>query len=545
MVAELDLESVLAQVLDAARDLTGASYAALGILDEHKERLGRFLTVGIDDEARRRIGPLPQGRGVLGELIRDPKPLRLSNVSQHPHSYGFPAGHPPMATFLGVPVSIRGEVFGNLYLTDKEGGEEFSDVDEELLIVLAGWASVAIDNARLYEGAEQRRAELERAVHGLEATASLGLELGGETNLEIILELVVNRGRAVVGARVFLVLLRGAGDRLVVAHAAGELPTDLRDSSLRIEAGSALADALLEGETKRLDDADPVSEAELGVPHSQLLVTPLAFRGETQGLLVAFDTAGGKSFSADDALVLRSFAASAATAIATSRSVERQSLRLTIEASERERRRWAMELHDETLQELGAMKLMHENALQRDDAETTRQTMQCTVDQLESAIGTLEALITELRPAVLDDLGVRPALEALVKRLTEANDIAAGTDIDLAYDRGREAPRLAHELEATIYRVVQEALNNIVKHAEASTVKVSVVENSESVRISVEDDGRGFSPDPNSERFGLTGMKERVSLSGGEFELESEPGKGTRIRARLPVARVGSGGPER
>src|SRR5688500_6848465 len=164
LVSELDLESVLDQVLNAARELTCARYAALGVLDERKEELERFLFVGIDEQLRRRIGPLPRGRGVLGELIRDPKPLRMNYVRDHPRSYGLPIGHPPMTSFLGAPVRIRGEIFGNIYLTDKEGAEEFSDADERLVNVLAEWAAVAIDNARLYERAERRRSELERAV---------------------------------------------------------------------------------------------------------------------------------------------------------------------------------------------------------------------------------------------------------------------------------------------------------------------------------------------------------------------------------------------
>jgi len=162
LVSELDLEVVLGRVLEAARDLTGASYAALGILDEGREELERFLTVGIDADRRAVIGDLPRGHGVLGELIRHPHPLRLARVSDHPRSYGFPQGHPPMTTFLGVPILIRGEAYGNLYLTDKRSGE-FDERDEEATVVLAEWAAIAIENARLYERTESRREELQRA----------------------------------------------------------------------------------------------------------------------------------------------------------------------------------------------------------------------------------------------------------------------------------------------------------------------------------------------------------------------------------------------
>ncbi|HEX2414179.1 MAG TPA: GAF domain-containing protein [Thermoleophilaceae bacterium] len=179
-------------MLDTGRELTQARYAALGILDERKRELERFLFVGIEEPTRRLIGPLPRGRGVLGELIRRPEPLRLADVTRHPHSYGFPPGHPPMTTFLGVPIAIRGEAFGNLYLTDKAGGGQFTAADEELVIVLAEWAAVAIDNARLYQDVQRRRGELERAVRGLEATATVARSVGFETALDRVLELMVN-----------------------------------------------------------------------------------------------------------------------------------------------------------------------------------------------------------------------------------------------------------------------------------------------------------------------------------------------------------------
>ena len=193
LVSELDVEVVLGQVLEVARELTGARYAALGILDEDKQELERFVFAGIDEETRREIGPLPRGRGILGELIRDPRPLRLERVGDHPRSYGFPAGHPEMTSFLGVPIVIRGEAYGNLYLTDKSGGA-FDESDEESVVVLAEWASIAIGNARLYERVESRREELERAVRGLEATTAIARAVGGETDLERVLELVAKQG---------------------------------------------------------------------------------------------------------------------------------------------------------------------------------------------------------------------------------------------------------------------------------------------------------------------------------------------------------------
>jgi len=186
LVSELDPDRVLDLVLETAREVTSARYAALGVLDVERVRLERFITRGIDEQTRREIGDLPRGRGVLGVLIEDPQPLRLADVGEHPASYGFPAGHPAMTSFLGVPILIRGEAWGNLYLTEKQGGG-FDQSDEEAAVVLADWAAIAIENARLYQTSEQRRAELAKALHASEATRDIAIAIGGELNLERVL----------------------------------------------------------------------------------------------------------------------------------------------------------------------------------------------------------------------------------------------------------------------------------------------------------------------------------------------------------------------
>ena len=217
LVSELDLESLLQTVLEAARDLTSARYAALGVLNERRDGLERFLTLGIDPVAHDRIGDLPRGHGVLGVLISDPRPLRLADVGSHPQSYGFPALHPPMASFLGVPVRIRDSVYGNLYLTDKLTGE-FTEQDEAAVVVLSEWAGFAIENARLYRDATERRDELQRAVAAFEAALTVARAVGGETELDRILELIVKRGRALLDAAVDV---RGPGGGWAADHQRG------------------------------------------------------------------------------------------------------------------------------------------------------------------------------------------------------------------------------------------------------------------------------------------------------------------------------------
>ncbi len=441
LVAELDLEAVLGQVLEAARDLTGARYAALGILDEDKRELERFLFTGIDDETRVRIGPLPRGHGILGELIRHPEPLRLDRISDHPRSYGFPAEHPPMTSFVGVPVMIRGEVFGNLYLTDKEGGVPFEATDEDLLIVLSQWAAIAIDNARSYQGAEARRHELERAVRGLEATVSLGRELGGESDLDRVLELVAKRGRALVDAKSMLLLLaeEDAEEVLMVAESAGDA-SGVADGRA-VELSGPLRDVVRAGGGQRR--GGPVRFLkELGVDAEAVLLIPLSARGRSVGVMIAIERLGETiEFSADDELVLSSFGAAAAAAIAATQALETEKLELSIAASERERGRWARELHDETLQELGALKVTQESALQTNDLDVMRKALAAANQQVEHVIGGLEGLITELRPAALDQIGVQAAIEALAARLREREPLHLEVDFDLAYEAGREPAR--------------------------------------------------------------------------------------------------------
>ncbi len=215
VVSELDLDAVLEQVLATARRLTGARYAALGVLNDQRTGLGDFITSGVDRETHRAIGDLPHGRGVLGLLVTDPHPLRLADVTAHPQSYGFPPAHPPMSTFLGVPVVIRGEAWGNLYLTEKDGGAEFDDADEESAITLAGWAAIAIENARLYREEARRRRDLEQAARRYEAMTEIARAVGGVTQLDRVLAVVVDRARALVDARIALVILLD-GDELVV-----------------------------------------------------------------------------------------------------------------------------------------------------------------------------------------------------------------------------------------------------------------------------------------------------------------------------------------
>jgi signal transduction histidine kinase len=533
LLSELDLETVLDRLLETAAELTGARYAALGILDDERRELDRFLTRGIAEEIHRVIGDLPRGRGLLGVLIDEPRPLRLDDVGDHPRSYGFPPGHPPMRTFLGVPILIRGQAWGNLYLTEKADGEAFTPEDEEAVIVLADWAAIAIENARLYRDVAARREELERAVRGLEATAAIARAVGGETELERILELVVKRGRALVGAHDVLIMLRD-GEDLVIAAGAGHVT--IRDSARLPVSGSTAGEVLTEGRPRRIADAARelrISPERLGVGQaSTALLVPLLYRGQGLGVLAAFDRIEGDgAFTRDDEQLLEAFAVQAATAVATARSVEADRRRRSLAATEAERHRWARELHDETLQALGGLRVLLSSASRLDDPDAMRAAMRDAAEQLTGDIESLRSLIVELRPPALDQLGLAPALTSLAQRTGAVNEIDVRTDVELPHDR-----RLTPELETTVYRVVQESLTNVVKHARAASVDLAVRCEGAQIEISVADDGIGFDPDGGvATGFGVIGMRERIELAGGELSVLRGPEAGTVVRARLPL----------
>src|ERR1044072_1372367 len=499
LLSELDLESVLRSVVDAARELTAAEYAALGVLDRDRTELERFIYLGIDDETKRAIGNLPRGRGVLGELIREPVPLRLRDVNEHPHAYGFPPGHPPMHTFLGVPITVRGETYGNLYMTRSE-----------------------------------REAEVEQALRRAETSVDIARAVGGETDVDRVLELIVKRARALVEARTLLVLLR-RGEHLVVVAQAGEIGEEV--GHLTIPTDDAVFQAAMqERVAQHLERGSPPSEVRLRerLGAEVALVVPLLFRGHAVGVLVALDReAGGTEFDAEDLRLLQAFASSAAMAVATAQSVECEGQQQQVEIGERERQRWAQELHDDALQGLAAIRISLATALQGEGAGRAEQIEKAageTVERLEEQINELSRLINDLRPASLERLGLVGALEALAEETSARGDFDVETEIEIEIDE-----MLNTEEERVVYRLVQEALNNVLKTASAGRANAAARLTDHQVQVVVRDDGCGFDPGSAAAGRGLVGMRERIELLGGEIEVRSEPESGTQIAAQLPV----------
>lgn len=536
LMATLDFEMILGRVVDVAMEITAARYGALGVYDERRRELSRFITRGIDAQAADAIGDLPRGYGVLGELLDHPVPLRLADIGRHPSSYGFPLDHPPMKSFLGAPIMVRGRVFGSIYLTEKQGADEFDAADEEAVLVLADWAALAIGNARSYEGMRGRRDELERAVSTLEATTMISSVLGGTTDLGRVLELVVKRARALIEARSVAIYVDDAGE-LLVAHAAGELAPAIIGERVPIEA-SVLGQVFRSRRPVRVGDLGQPFRGRGGLDAGLgALLVPLVFRDRAYGVLAALDPSERGEFSSEDERLLVAFAASAAAAIATARSFEQGLLARSIQATEGDRARWALELREHTLVPLARVRDTLAAARQNGARGRLDDALDDALVQLGVQIDALAWVVTQLRPPQLDADGIGASLDALFER-ADMTGLVIDAVVDLASETGRAETRLDSAIEVTIFRVVQEALDNALRHGAAQHAEVRLDENGPDLVLSVRDDGHGFDASVQSDGFGFIDMRERLALVGGALEVQSAPGAGTTVRARLPARRV-------
>jgi signal transduction histidine kinase len=526
--SELTLDALLQRLVETAAELTGARYAALGVIDVTGRELERFVTHGIDPETQAAIGNLPRGRGILGVLIRDARPLRLHDIADDDRSVGFPPNHPPMKTFLGVPILLRGIAYGNLYLTEKEDGADFTSEDEEVVTLLASQAAVAIENARLYESSREWARQLE----SLEEIAGAMLS---EIEPSRLLGLIVDRMSELLDARFVAVLLTGAEGWLEIAAADGEGAEELVGYRLPIERSKS-GRVFREGTSVRvdavLDDPDADPDLMRRVSARAGLWTPLIVRDEPIGVLMALDRRGhDPRFTDADLRLAQRFAARAAVAVDLSRRVARATVQRIVGGQEQERRRLSRELHDETGQALTSILLGLKSI---EEAAGTERFPVALAELREQVVATLQdvrRLAVELRPKALDDFGLVPALERLVATFAEQTGIETHLEA-----RVREA-RLPSEIETVLYRVVQEALTNVVKHARAEHVSVLLHTRPGKVAVVIEDDGRGFSVDAlSADGIGLVGMRERVALVGGRLELETSEEGGTTIVVEVPAA---------
>ena len=526
LTSELSLEALLQRLVDVAAELTDARYAALGVIDPAGRGLEGFYTAGVDVETKVAIGELPRGRGLLGVLIREATTLRLHDIADDPRSVGFPLNHPSMRTFLGVPIVLRGVAYGNLYLTEKAGGQDFTSEDEELTQLLAAQAAVAIENARLYESST-------RWLRQLEGLNEIGAALASEVELEPLLDLVARRMRELVGARIVLIALPDARGSLAVRAAAG------RDDLVGIaidQSTSKVGRVLERGHTERVDamvddpEVDQRVARELGVTSAMYL--PLTVRGAPIGVVVVHDKLGTDArFDESDVRLAESLVSRAAIAVDLSERVSRDALRRAVDAQELERARLARELHDETGQALTSILLGLKHL---DDVVETDEAREATASIRELVAATLQdvrRLAVELRPSALDDFGLVPAVERLASNLSEQSDLVVDLEARLG-DR-----RLPPEAETALYRIVQEGLTNVVKHAAAHRVSITLVRKEAAAVVVIEDDGQGFDLEAvRAGALGFTGMRERVELVGGRLTVETSPGAGTTVVAEVHVA---------
>jgi signal transduction histidine kinase len=527
VTSELSLDAVLQKIVESAAELTGSKYAALGVIDRSGHALERFLTTGIDPETHERIGDLPRGRGILGVLIHEARPLRLHDLTADPRAVGFPPHHPLMQSFLGVPIILRGVAYGNLYLTEKEGGEDFTGEDEELVSMLAAQAAVAIENARLYESATRWLAQLE-------SLTEVGNALAGETELGPLLELIAARLRELIAAELVVIALPAADGNLRIEAVVGPKADELIGTFLSRE-GSKSGRVLDRRRSERVDstveDVEVDQEIARRMGLRSGLFVPLLVGDRAIGVIAAHNRLGPDPRFTDDELRLaETFAARAAVAVDLSDRVARDVLRRVVEGQELERRRLARELHDETGQALTSILL---GLKQVEEAKTPEEARQAGATLRELIVHTLQSvrrLAVELRPKALDDFGLVPALERLGEAFGEQTGIAVDVQANL------DSTRLPAEIETALYRIVQEALTNVAKHSSASRVSVVVTRREGLVTAVVEDDGKGFGAGGGEgEGLGLIGMKERVGLLDGRLAIESTEGAGTTVVAEVPM----------
>jgi signal transduction histidine kinase len=524
----LDLESTLRRIVETAVGLVDATYGALGVIGEDK-RLAEFIPVGVSQEEIGRIHHWPEGRGLLGLLIDDPRPLRLTNMADHLASSGFPDGHPPMRSFLGVPVRVRDEVFGNLYLTNKRGGAGFTEDDEAVLVALGAAAGVAVENARLYEAARRQQRWIQASA---EVTTRL---LSGSPPAEVLAD-ITRQARELSGTDLAVLALPDEeGRRLTIAYADGDGAEATR--GLVLPAGQSLSGGVLAtGEPVTSDDfaADERAAASARGAMSQIgpaIVFPLGVPGNVRGVLTVGRQHGAAPFPPAMADVVASFAAQAGVALelAASRAeAERLSLY-------EDRDRIARDLHDLVIQRLYATGMSLEGTMPMITRPEVASRITNAVDAMDLTIKDIRATIFQLQAR---DTAGRPDLRGdivnLVEEMTPMLGFAPSLRLGAALG-GEIMPEVTEQALAAL----REALSNAARHAAATQIDVTVdVGVDGMLTVQVTDNGTGIPAD--GRRSGLRNLAGRAEKLGGELRLSpadpGAPSPGTRLTWRVPLS---------
>ncbi len=518
IVAEdLDLDTTLHRLIEAAADLVEARYGALGVLGTGGG-LSRFLYVGLDEEIRAQMGPLPAGKGLLGQLIADPRLLRLADLSAHEASVGFPPHHPPMRSFLGVPVRVRDSVFGNLYLTEKAGGGEFTSADEAVVEALAAAAGIAVQNADLFEQARGRQ-------RWLAASGEIQAELLAGASEADALALIAQRTLELIGADTTAILLDGDHAFRVRALAG---PDDCGSMGRDIGRDHPLLQEVVEGRTAVLAGAegDLLAGVEGAPPHESIVAVPMRSHDAVTGVLLALRRDGADAFQPGVVPLLTSFANQAMLALELGEK-NRAQRKLDVFA---DRDRIARDLHDHVIQRLFATGLQLQSTLRRLDDPVVR-------DRIQLAVGELDQTVREIRTAIfdlhtLDEGGAGGLRRRLMDTAAEA---VAGSGV-------APAVRISGPVEALVPKgigahavaVVREGVSNAVRHGHAAAITLTVEANDDLFVVDVSDDGTGF--DPTAARSGLRNLEERAQACGGTLTVAAVEPHGTRLTWRVPLS---------
>jgi signal transduction histidine kinase len=547
----LDLDDTLRAVVEAAARVTRAAYGALGVLGPDR-RITRFITTGLSDEQREQLGDLPTGRGILGVLIDEAEPLRLTDLTDDPRSAGFPPHHPPMRSFLGVPVAGRGAVYGNLYLTEAADGA-FTEEDQRVTVLLAGMAAVAIENARLYQDATEQAEQARRAADARVALTGAAAAVLHEHDLMQALRLVAREAVRLLGVRLVAVAVPDefAG---AIRYEVAEGPAAESFDTSAVPLGDSFAGSVLLAGVAIHADGRETSALGSFVSAKRLaghdvIAQPVVVGEEPAAVLLAADREDGAELTSDDQELLAVLATFAAVSIHTSRSLareraraealarlrqtetdaetRRETLARVIETQERERRRLAQDLHDRTAGGLTSV-LFSLRRLERElgDEEQRSQLSEARAG-VSAAIEDVRDLIADLRPKVLDDFGLGPALERLCSTVARRSGLAVQAEL------GEGLDALPPDVATAVYRIVQEAMGNVVRHAEARSVGVTAAILGDQLVVTVSDDGVGFRP--GSMGHGIEGMLDRARMVSGRVDLESPAGGGARVRFELQI----------
>ncbi|MEV6158072.1 GAF domain-containing protein [Nonomuraea sp. NPDC052129] len=492
--SDLDLETVLRRIVETATNLVDASYGALGVIG-HESTLIEFIPVGLTEEEIAKIEHWPHGLGLLGLLIKDARPLRLARIADHPESYGFPPGHPPMGTFLGVPIRMREEVFGNLYLTEKRGGGEFDEEDEAVVIALATAAGVAVENARLYE--QTRRRE-----KWLRASSEITTSLLSGTDPRDVLVILTSKAKEMTDADlVELMVPADGGTRLVVEIAEGDRAGELLGTSCAV-ATTMAGEVYTRGES--LTEGD------------MRLLVPLGAPPSVRGVVAMSKRSGRLPFSEADGHMLGAFAGQAAIAVELA-EVRRAAERLSLLE---DRDRIARDLHDVVIQRLFAVAMTLMGAVRLIERPEATSRVQHAVDELDETIRQIRASIFALQGSGTS--GLRGQVAELVDGAAAHLGFRPGLRLE-----GQLDTLVSQSVAEQVTAVLREALSNLVRHAKATKADILLEAAAGRLTLVVTDNGVGIEPD--GRRSGLANLEERATRLGGTFTVDSPEGGGTRL----------------